>query len=572
MKQFTKEQITRLADVLEFTEDEEILEASYDEDTHDVEVICMSAGLDDEPLVYTTAFPIDDAYSTELFNGIIGEPVQECNSKKLHEEYKFVEVGFGADEFEKVGKIFKGKGDVKGEDNGEELFDRIEFEYDPKAETVKITKINKIFTAEEIAEIEADLLDNLKTNFPSDLLKEEKDKDKGDEDKDGKLNYQELVDWQKKSIKDLKENDRLAGCYFKLDDTFAAVLAWEEGFDPEDKDLIHDSQDPEYALCLGVRYINPHDTCDAWDFPVEPKTGYLVCESSSLPSEDKIDDDFLLANAKMILADYQRAAENEDLINDESHLQDLDDEDRLKHLKDLYDMEPGDLTDAEIQELRDAGVLEEAKKGEADDLTKVRGTYAKLLNNHIKEIYEAYGNPSVDINKMKEIVKGIIKSADETDAKKGFILKVDGQRNKLGLTELCANAILRANKDTRLTGDRWEGEGRKKDEGILREDFDKEALEAAVKENEFDFSDEAVQAVYDVIDRLAENPEENVYDLLQEVLDDDFIYYSDAFEYLQKTNNTDFEDPVKEGFTGVCQIAYYFCEQEAVDLISKIGL
>ena len=572
MKQFTKEQIARLADVLEFTEDEEILEASYDEDTHDVEVIYMSAGLDDEPLVYTTAFPIDDAYSTELFNGIIGEHVQECDGKKLHEEYKFVEVGFGADEFEKVGEIFKGKGDVKGEDNGEELFDRIEFEYDPKAETVKITKIDEIFTKEEIAEIEADLLDNLKTNFPSELLKEDKDKDKGDEDKDGKLNYQELVEWQKKAIKDLKENDRLAGCYFKLDDTFAAVLAWEEGFDPEDKDLIHDSQDPEYALCLGVRYINPHDTCDAWDFPVEPKTGYLVCESSSLPSEDKIDDDFLLANAKMILADYQRAAENEDLINDESHLQDLEDEDRLKHLKDLYDMEPGDLTDAEIQELRDAGVLEEAKKGEADDLTKVRGTYAKLLNDHIKEIYDAYGNPSVDVNKMKEIVKGIIKDADETDAKKGFILKVDGQRNKLGLTELCTNAILRASKDTRLTGDRWEGEGRKKDEGILREDFDKEALEAAVKENEFNFSDEAVQAVYDVIDRLAEDPNQELGDVLWEVLDNAFIYYSDAFDYLKNCGETDFEEPVKQGFTGVCQIAYYFCEQEAWDLLNKIGL
>ena len=524
MKQFTKEQIERLATVLDFTEDEEILEASYDEDTHDVEVIYMSMGLDDEPLVYNAAFPVDDAYSTELFNDILGIP----------------EVGLKEDVTITVNKDSIEVKEPTGE--GEETVAVIET---PKA---------------DVAE---------------DNLTEDKDQDKGDEDKDGQLNYQELVNWQKKAIKDLKENEKLAGCYFKLDDTFAAVLAWEEGFDPEDKDLIHDAQDPEYALCLGVRYINPHDTCDAWDFPVEPNTGYLVCESSSLPSEDKIDDDFLLANAKMILADYERACENEDLINDESHLQDLEDEDRLKHLKDLYDMEPGDLTDTEIDELKKAGMLDEAKKDEPRDLTKVKGTYAKLLQDHIQEIYTAFGDSKVDVNGLKELIKKIIAPAHETDAKKGFILKVDRQRDKQALVELCTNAILRADKDTRLVGDRWAGEGEKKEEGVekvLREDFDKEALEAAVKENEFEFSDEAVQAVYDVIDRLAENPEEDVYDLLWEVLDDAFIYYSDAFEYLQKTGNTDFEEPVKEGFTGVCQIAYYFCEQEALDLIGKIGL
>ena len=39
---------------------------------------------------------------------------------------------------------------------------------------------------------------------------------------------------------------------------------------------------------------------------------------------------------------------------------DLEIEDRLQHLKDLYDMEPGDLTPDEIKELRDAGMLEES--------------------------------------------------------------------------------------------------------------------------------------------------------------------------------------------------------------------
>ena len=43
---------------------------------------------------------------------------------------------------------------------------------------------------------------------------------------------------------------------------------------------------------------------------------------------------------------------------------DLKPEDRLKHLKDLYDIEPGDLTQKEIKELRDAGLLEENKEKE----------------------------------------------------------------------------------------------------------------------------------------------------------------------------------------------------------------
>ena len=50
----------------------------------------------------------------------------------------------------------------------------------------------------------------------------------------------------------------------------------------------------------------------------------------------------------------------EKYITDEDDNTDLDTyEDRLHHLKDLYDMEPGDLTPAEIKELKDAGALEE---------------------------------------------------------------------------------------------------------------------------------------------------------------------------------------------------------------------
>ena len=95
----------------------------------------------------------------------------EESLKESKDDYKFIEAGFGHEDFVKDGEVFKGKGDIKGEMGGEEVYDTCEFEFTPAKEIVKITKIDPIFTKEEIAEIEADLLDNLKTNFDEKSVK-----------------------------------------------------------------------------------------------------------------------------------------------------------------------------------------------------------------------------------------------------------------------------------------------------------------------------------------------------------------------------------------------------------------
>jgi hypothetical protein len=61
-------------------------------------------------------------------------------------------------------------------------------------------------------------------------------------------------------------------------------------------------------------------------------------------------------------APYGDDEEREPMANEGPYGDDEDEElERLQHLKDLYDIEPGDLTDEELEELRDAGMLEESK-------------------------------------------------------------------------------------------------------------------------------------------------------------------------------------------------------------------
>lgn len=64
-----------------------------------------------------------------------------------------------------------------------------------------------------------------------------------------------------------------------------------------------------------------------------------------------------------------------------------DDLDRLKQLKDLYDSEPEDLTDDEIEELKSSGMLEEDTKGktnmnESEDKPLVKSKYKQAIGKY----------------------------------------------------------------------------------------------------------------------------------------------------------------------------------------------
>ena len=91
---------------------------------------------------------------------------------------------------------------------------------------------------------------------------------------------------------------------------------------------------------------------------------------------------------------------------------------------------------------------------ETKDLTSVNGTYSKLLADNISKINTAFEN-GLSLAEMQRLVLKIIDKAADTNAKRNFILSVGKARNPMDLTSLCTNAVLRANTDTRLVGDRW---------------------------------------------------------------------------------------------------------------------
>lgn len=82
--------------------------------------------------------------------------------------------------------------------------------------------------------------------------------------------------------------------------------------------------------------------------------------------------------------------------------------------------------------------LEEAKK----DLTTVKGTYSKLLNDNIEKIYAEGEDDSVSLQDYKTTILDIVKSANNTPAKATFEYKVSQMRSKQELMFYASNAAL----------------------------------------------------------------------------------------------------------------------------------
>lgn len=97
----------------------------------------------------------------------------------------------------------------------------------------------------------------------------------------------EISKWLKKEVEFLKENEDYCGGWLKLDDTYAAVVLWEEGWGTEPRDDVMQSKEsPDWALCAGVKIFNPADTVDGWLYPSNKK-GDILCDSAGItPDED----------------------------------------------------------------------------------------------------------------------------------------------------------------------------------------------------------------------------------------------------------------------------------------------
>ena len=100
----------------------------------------------------------------------------------------------------------------------------------------------------------------------------------------------EISKWLKEEVEFLKENEDYCGGWLKLDDTYAAVVLWEEGWGEEERDdVIQSTSNPDWALCAGVKIFNPADTVDGWLYPSNAKTGDMLCESCGIEPEEDYD-------------------------------------------------------------------------------------------------------------------------------------------------------------------------------------------------------------------------------------------------------------------------------------------
>lgn len=84
-----------------------------------------------------------------------------------------------------------------------------------------------------------------------------------------------------------------------------------------------------------------------------------------------------------------------------------------------------------------------------------------------------------------------------------------------------------------------------------------EKLRGELDEDEW----EEIENDLDDIDNEIYNLEVDT-DKVIEAISDHFIYYSDAWEYLQNADQTDFEDAFNYGATDVCAIATYYMLRE----------
>lgn len=88
-----------------------------------------------------------------------------------------------------------------------------------------------------------------------------------------------------------------------------------------------------------------------------------------------------------------------------------------------------------------------------------------------------------------------------------------------------------------------------------------EGIKMEIEEPDDIVSIEVIETRIDDLEYEIDNLEIDV-DLVNEKVNDYFIYYSDAWEYLQDNDITDFSDAFDNGCTQVCEIAAFYLSDE----------
>ena len=84
----------------------------------------------------------------------------------------------------------------------------------------------------------------------------------------------------------------------------------------------------------------------------------------------------------------------------------------------------------------------------------------------------------------------------------------------------------------------------------------------------YGFESDIVDNIIDSYDDEEEIDYDTFLERLEEELGSYFTYYSDAFDFLQENNITDFNDAIQEwGATDVCAIACYYAREQVSESV-----
>lgn len=101
------------------------------------------------------------------------------------------------------------------------------------------------------------------------------------------MNIKELAKWLKKEVEFLKENPDYMGSFKKLDDYFAVVLQWEEGYDKEKDDtVIQNPNDMSWALNASVKIWESGSSIEDWLYPYLQDSDEMLAESISISPDE----------------------------------------------------------------------------------------------------------------------------------------------------------------------------------------------------------------------------------------------------------------------------------------------
>lgn len=103
------------------------------------------------------------------------------------------------------------------------------------------------------------------------------------------LNKLEIAKFIRDSIETLQSSD-MTCCKYDLDNNLAIYVGWSSGYDEDDDTVIHASDNPSYAINVGIKVRNDFDWSDfdMLNFPYY-ENGEVLAAALSIPNNPDYD-------------------------------------------------------------------------------------------------------------------------------------------------------------------------------------------------------------------------------------------------------------------------------------------